>query len=544
MATVTFPVHIALLCLSDVQGDAYLKLDELIEEAAAREADRPFLLHGEETETYGELLARVNGLCSTLKDLGLRRGSRVAVILPNIPETLYTWFALARLGGVMVPLNPALVPSEVEPLLRSLEVEGLVGAADSVAAYGERLSLRARLVVGEGDVDGATRFTAPPQTASPSIPWNVSAADPLTILQSSGTTGQPKLAVMTHTSYVLPAQEFVRWMDAAPGDRFLGCLPLFHMAGQAFAASAVAAGASMALVSRFSTHHFWEQVRNHGITMARHLGEMLALLCRLPEHPDDHSHSLRAVYGGGARPDVAEEFERRFGVPVVEGYGLTETNTVLRNELRQRQRGSIGRPLPYGEVRIADEQGNALPPRQIGEIQVRRNPVMTPGYLGPDELTAASTVGDWFRTGDLGYRDEQGYFYFAGRQKDLIRRRGENIYPGSIEKVLDQHPAVEASAVVGVPDEVGGEEVKAYLVCRSGSRLEPEDLVAWCRPWLAEFEIPRYFEICTELPRTATNKINKGALRLAGTASGLCYDRRAESGAPFALPASAAASPV
>jgi crotonobetaine/carnitine-CoA ligase len=413
-----------------------------------------------------------------------------------------------------------------------------------VATYGERLDLRARLVVGEGDVEGAVPFTAPLQAAPPSLPWKVLPTDPLTILQSSGTTGQPKLAAMTHTSYVLPAQEFVRWMDAAPEDRFLGCLPLFHMAGQAFAASAVAAGASLALVSRFSAHHFWEQVRAQRITLARHLGEMLALLCRLPEHPDDHRHSLRAVYGGGARPDVAEEFEHRFGVPVVEGYGLTETNTVLRNELRQRRRGSIGRPLPYGEVRIADEQGNALPPRQIGEIQVRRNPVMTPGYLGPPELTAASIVGDWFRTGDLGYQDEQGYFYFAGRQKDLIRRRGENIYPGSIEKVLDRHPAVEASAVIGVPDEVGGEEMKAYLVCRPGSCLEPEDLVAWCRPWLADFEIPRYIEICTELPRTATNKINKSVLRLVGLANGPCYDRRASSGAPFDMPTSAVASPM
>jgi acyl-CoA synthetase (AMP-forming)/AMP-acid ligase II len=521
-----------------------LRLDELLEDAATRQADRPFLLRGEETETYGELLARVNGLCQTLSELGLRRGSRVAVILPNIPETLYTWFALARLGGVMVPLNPALVPSEVEPLLRSLGVEGLVGEADSVAAYGERLGLRARLVVGGGDVEGATRFTALPQPAPPSLPWRVSPADPLTILQSSGTTGQPKSAALTHTSYVLPAQEFVHWMEAVPGDRFLGCLPLFHMAGQAFAVSAVAAGASLALVSRFSAHHFWEQVRGHGITVTRHLGEMLALLCRLPEHPNDHRHSLRAVYGGGARPDVAEEFERRFGVPVVEGYGLTETNTVLRNELRRRRRGSIGRPLPYGEVRIADEQGNALPPRQIGEIQVRRNPVMTPGYLGPAELTVAACVGDWFRTGDLGYQDEQGYFYFAGRQKDIIRRRGENISPGSIEKVLDRHPAVEASAVVGVPDEVGGEEVKAYLVCRSGACLEPKDLVAWCRPWLADFEIPRYFEICTELPRTATNKINKGALRRTGTTSGLCYDRKTDGGAPFAMPTSAAASTI
>ncbi|HYU30923.1 MAG TPA: AMP-binding protein [Thermoanaerobaculia bacterium] len=511
-----------------------MRLDEILEEAANRQADSPFLLAGGEPVTYGEALARSNGLCWLLSELGVRHGSRVAVILPNSPEMVYTWFALARLGAVMVPINPALVQPEVEPVLRNLGVMGLIADAKTVALYSQCLDLRVRLVAGAGEVEveDAVRFAAPPRPSAPSLPWKVSPEDVVTILQSSGTTGQPKCAALSHLSYVLPAREFVRWMEAVPGDRFLGCLPLFHMAGQAFAASAVAAGASLALVGRFSAHHFWEQVRAQGITVVRHLGEMLALLCRQPEQPDDLLHPLRAVYGGGARPDVIEEFERRFGVPVVEGYGLTETNTVLRNELSERRRGSIGRPLAYAEVRVADEQGVALPPRQIGEIQVWRDPVMMPGYVGPAELNAAASVAGWFRTGDLGYHDEEGYFYFAGRQKDLIRRRGENIYPGSIEKVLDRHPAVDASAVVGVPDDLGGEEVKAYLVCRPGTDLAAEELVAWCRPWLADFEIPRYFEICAELPRTATNKINKSQLRLAGTAGGPCYDRKSEADEP------------
>lgn len=508
------------------KGAYGLNLGDLLEEAANRGPESPFLLTGEEVVTYAEALRRTNGLAWLLSDLGVRHGSRVAVVLPNVAETVYTWFALARLGAVMVPINPALVPPEVEPLLRNLDVAGIVGDAKAVAAYGERLHLPVRIVVGEAQVEGATPFAASPQPAPPIPSKRVSPQDLLTILQSSGTTGQPKSAALTHASYVLPAREFVRWMEAVPSDRFLGCLPLFHMAGEAFAASAVAAGASLALVSHFSAHHFWEQVRTHNITLVRHLGEMLTLLCRLPEHPDDLRHTLRACYGGGARADVAQAFERRFGVPVVEGYGLTETNTVLRNELRQRRHGSIGRPLPYCEVRIAGPEGGTLGPAEVGEIQVRRNGVMMSGYVGPAELTAASFVGDWFRTGDLGYRDENDYFHFVGRQKDLIRRRGENIYPGAIEKVLDSHPAVAASAVVGVPDEVGGEEVKAYLVCRPGARLLAQELVAYCRSWLADFETPRYFEICAELPRTATNKINKSELRLVGTTGGLCYDRK------------------
>ncbi len=502
-----------------------MRLDELLEEAAIRWADSQFLSIGEEAVTYSEMVERINGLCWLLSEFGLGHGSRVAVILPNIPETIYAWFALARLGAVMVPINPALVPPEVEPLLRSLDVTGMIGDAKTISTYGECLDLRARVVVGQGEVAGAIRFAAPPRPTAPVLPRRGSPEDLLTILQSSGTTGQTKSAGLTHLSYVRPALEFVRWMEVVPSDRFLGCLPLFHMAGQAFAASAVAGGASLVLVSSFRAHRFWEQVRTHGITVVRHLGEMLAVLCRQPAQPDDLHHPLRALYGGGARPDVIEEFERRFGISVVEGYGLTETNTVLRNELRQRRPGSVGRPLPYAEVRIADEQGIALSPRQFGEIQVRHDPAMMPGYVGPADLNAVSYIDGWFRTGDLGYQDEQGYFYFTGRQKDIIRRRGENIHPCSIETVLDRHPAVATSAVVGVPDEFGGEEVKAYLICRPDASLGVEDLVSWCRSWLADFEIPRYFEICADLPRTATNKINKSQLRLACTAGGLCFER-------------------
>jgi acyl-CoA synthetase (AMP-forming)/AMP-acid ligase II len=513
-------------------------LNELLDEATARGEDRPFLLSEEGVVTYGEARERIHGLAWLFADLGLRHGSRVAVVLPNVPETIYTWFALARLGAVMVPINPALVAAEVEPLLHDLGVEGIVGPAKTVATYLDRLGLRAGVVVGGGEMDAvdaadaadvAVRFAAPPRPAPPVPDRPVSAADELTILQSSGTTGRPKSALLTHASYVVPAREFGRWMEITSDDRFLGCLPLFHMAGQAFAASAVAAGAALALVGRFSAHHFWEQVRTHEITLVRHLGEMLALLCRQPAQEDDRRHSLRAVYGGGARVDVAEAFERRFGVAVVEGYGLTETNTVLRNELRRRRPGALGLPLPYSEVRIAGEQGNALPPFEIGEIQVRRNPVMTTGYVGEAGRNEASFRDGWFRTGDLGYHDADGYFYFTGRHKDLIRRRGENIFPGGIEKVLDQHPAVVVSAVVGVPDEVGGEEVKAFLICRPEIVRVPEDFVAWCRPWLAEFEIPRYFEVCNDLPRTATNKINKSELRRLGSAGGCCFDRRAGS---------------
>jgi amino acid adenylation domain-containing protein len=505
-------------------------LIDLLETAAERWGDRPLLLGDAGALSYGDFLAGVNGLAAHLAASGVAASGRVAVILPNGPEILYAWFALGRLGAVMVPIDPALHPAEVEPLLRAVGVDGMIADAESLRRYAPPLDLPVRVLAGEGEVPGAVSFATPPLARAPGR--RAGAHDLSTLLRTSGTTGPPKGAALTHASYVLSAREFVSWMEVEPGDRCLACLPLFHLAGQAFAAGVIAGGASLALVRRFSAGEFWGQVRRHRITLARHLGEMLAALCRLPETAEDRRHTLRAVYGGGARAEVAERFERRFGVAVVEGYGLTETNTVLRNELGARRHGSIGRPLPYAEVRIADGEGRALPcstdgARHVGEIQVRRNPVMMTGYFAEPELTASCFAGDWFRTGDLGYRDADGYFYFVSRQKEIIRRRGENIAPLAIEMVLDRHPAVLHSAVVGVPDSLGGEEVKAYVVCRPGPLAGVEELTQWCRGGLAEFEVPRYFDFCLGLPRTATNKINKSELRARPPAAIAAFDRHA-----------------
>jgi acyl-CoA synthetase (AMP-forming)/AMP-acid ligase II len=497
---------------------------DLLETAAALWPDRPLLLEETGEVTYRELLARVNGLAGLLADHGVRHGDRIAAVLPNGPELLTLWLALTRLGGVLVPLNPALRLPEVEPLLRGAAVSGAVSDATTLASYAAHLDLRLKMTVGEEELAGAVPFAAPPVAASP---FRAAAGSDLaTILYTSGTTGTAKGAALTQASYVWPAQEFVRWMDIVPEDRFLVCLPLFHMAGQAFAISAIAGGASLALVRKFSGHEFWPQVRRHGITVVRHLGEMLAVLLHQPESEDDRRHTLRAAYGGGARAELVEKFEARFGTIVVEGYGLTETNTVLRNEIGARRRGSIGRPPPYCEVRIA-APASASTDQAVGEIQIRRNPVMMTGYVGGEpELAQACFEDGWFRTGDLGYCDADGYFYFVGREKDIIRRRGENIVPVHVEETLNRFPAVAHSAVVGVPDEVGGEEVKAYLVCRPGLAIDFEELIHWCREWLAEYQIPRFFEVCAELPGTSTHKINKGKLRKAGSAGGFCFDRK------------------
>jgi crotonobetaine/carnitine-CoA ligase len=488
-------------------------------DAAARWGDRPFIINNDTIVPYRVFQLRVEALADVLAQRGIGVGDCAAVLLPNCAEILYLWFALAYLGAVMAAINPALTDAQIAPWLRKLGTRAVVGDGGRVRSLAASAGVVPIAAACSADL---APLLAPRVGRRPAPPAAIDAAAPAAVLLTSGTTGGPKLAVLSHCSYVLPAREFGSWMEVTAEDRFLACLPLFHMAGQAFAISAVAAGASLAVVPQFSAQRFWGQVRGCRATVARHLGEMLAALCREPASGCDREHTLRAVYGGGARSEVAEEFERRFGVPVVEGYGLTETNTVLRNELGCRRRGSIGRQLPYCEVRIAGPCGESLASSgaaapAVGEIQVRRNPVMMSGYCEAPDIAAGAYHGDWFRTGDLGWCDADGWFYFVSRDKDVIRRRGENLVPAEIEKVLDRHPAVALSAVIGIADELGGEEAKAFVVLRHGCQASADELRAWCRSALADFETPRFFEFCADLPRTETNKIHKSKLRFAST---------------------------
>ncbi|PWK15636.1 AMP-binding protein [Tumebacillus permanentifrigoris] len=506
-----------------------MTLGELLEAAVLKAGDRPFLVQiGQANTVSYELFNRqVNGLAHGLRALGVLGGESVGVVLPNGPELLYLLFAMAKLGGVLVPLNPALTVQERDELLTHAEVVVLIGDMEVLDAHQNLPRLRAQVTVGERR-SGAVPFESllVPSEFTPDL--EVAASDPVALLYTSGTTGRPKGCLLSHDSYVIPAHEFVRWIEVTPEDRFMGCLPLFHMAGQSFAASAVAGGASIALVSKFSGSRFWEQVHQSGATVFRHLGEMLALLVQSPQHPLERSHKLRAVYGGGARAELLDAFQKRFGVRVVEGYGLSETNTVLANSIALSKEGSIGKAAAYHEVRIADDGGHEVAVGSVGEIQVRKNRVMMREYFKAPEVTERAFCEGWYLTGDLGYCDEEGYYYFVSRKKDIIRRRGENIAPAGIEDVLNRHEQVGLSAVIGVPDRFGGEDIKAFVMPTEGSELSVDSLLTWCRMHLAAFKVPRYWEICENLPRTATNKVNKGMLRAQRTLGGVEHEVQLE----------------
>ncbi|MCP2241871.1 class I adenylate-forming enzyme family protein [Lentzea aerocolonigenes] len=462
-----------------------MTLGELFDEAVARFGDRPVLLGPD--MSYVDYAARVNGCAQALRDLGMGRGDAVAAVLPNSPLLLTLWLAVAKLGAVFVPLNPALRDAELEPLLAHSEAV---------------LVVTDRPLPWRSTKPGQLDVTAP---TAPAV--QVDPGDPVTLLYTSGTTGAPKGCVLSHTSYTAPAPAFVLRLGLVPEDRLLACLPLFHMAGQSFAVSALQAGASIGVVPKFSASGFWDQVARFDATVFRHLGEMLTLVLRSPVEPAEHN--LRLVYGGGARPDVAREFTERFGTAVVEGYGMSETNTVLCGDPYDPRPGSMGTPLPPAEVRVDAPAG------EIGEIQVR-GPGLMKGYHRDPARTRTVFTESWLRTGDLGWMDDDAHVYFAARRTDVIRRRGEHVDPAEVEEALAEHPAVLLGAVVGVPGEMSDEDVAAFVVPLPGARLDAADVRTWCRTRLASFKVPNHVHVVDRLPMTPTSKINRSLLRAAG----------------------------
>jgi crotonobetaine/carnitine-CoA ligase len=325
-----------------------------------------------------------------------------------------------------------------------------------------------------------------------------------------------------HRNYVLTGEGFRTWLDLGEDDRLMTPLPLFHINAQAYSTmGAIASGATLVLLERFSASRFWADARRYGATQANVIGSMLALLAKAPPAPEDRAHRLRLVYGAPVPRDLFEPFERRFGVTLLEGYGLSECTFGTILPLRGvRKAGSMGLPrgLPSREIRnemrVIAPDGRECGPGEAGEILIR-NPVVMAGYHADPVATAQALRDGWLWTGDWGYRDADGYFYFVDRRKDVIRRRGENVSSGEVEAVLDAHPGVLESAVVGVPSALSEDDVVAVVVPRPGTAPAEEELIRWCATHLARFKVPSRVILAESLPKTPTAKVQKDRLRAA-----------------------------
>ena len=511
----------------------------LIAARARTHAGKPALVVDSTELTYGELDRAVSKVARGLLAVGAVRGDSVGILLPNRAEYLLTWFGAARAGLVEVPVNTAYKGQFLDHALRSTDVRILVtetALLDLVADLPERPGVLTTVVLLD---DVAPRRTLP---GVRTLTWRellaagdparelpqVGPGDPVAIMLTSGTTGRSKGVVYPNRMQVVAARECATQLGTTPDEQLYTCLPLFHGAAQVnITLHGLYAGATVVLGQRFSASRFWDEIRAHQVTQFNALGSILPALLAQPPSERDRDHQVKRVFAAPAPPQVLDPFEERFGVHIVEGYGLTEIKNVLYNPLEDRKVGSIGLPTESSIVEVHDESGRRAGPGQAGEIVYRpREPhIMFSGYRGEPEATLATMKDLWWHTGDLGYTDEDGYFYFIDRKKDALRRRGENISSHEVESILLAYPGVVAAAAVATPSELGEDEVLAVLQLESGRHVDFTDLFAHCDRSMPHFMVPRYYRAVDQLPVTPTGKVRKGDLR--GQGLGEAWDAHA-----------------
>nr|HID59435.1 ATP-dependent acyl-CoA ligase [Desulfobacterales bacterium] len=502
-----------------------MNIRNFIQEKARRNRDKVYLYFGDLRISYEDFNKNIDSLAWGLVRAGIQKGDRVCLMLPNSPEFLYSWFALSKIGGIMVPVNFAFKKHELKYILNHSGAKAIIidGTKAELVEDVREECTALRLVISHRRTAMNTILfeELKENAASGSPPVPIGDEDVAAIIYTSGTTGPPKGVVHVHRSYVLSGQAFLRRVPVGPNDRLLTSLPLFHVNAQFYSTmGSLAADASLILIEKFSSSRFWDQVRRYKATQFSLISVMVRMLLNRPQSSEDRNHAVEWVNTGGAPKDLIEEFEDRFGVKVIEGYGLTECPLVCQNPYDGvRKPGSIGLPTKYpdpnttfAEMKIVDQEGNELREGEIGEIIVK-SPIMMKGYFRDPKKTAETIRDGWVYTGDYGFKDEDGYFYFFERKKEIIRRRGENISPVEVETVINRHPKVLESAVIPVPSDLGEDEVKAIVVVREGEDISEEEVIEWCKKELAYFKVPSVVEFRDDIPKTETGKIARSVLR-------------------------------
>ena len=482
----------------------------LVQTARAR-ADSVAIRVGSADTTYGELdreSARVAGM---LAERGIQPGDPIGLMLPNVAEFASIYYGVLRAGGVVVPMNPLLKAREVAYYL------GDSGARFMFAWHGFAAEARSGAERADSEVivvDPATFAELSAAAKADDRVIDRDADDLAVILYTSGTTGSPKGAELTHANLIRNAEVLCTdLLRLSPDDVIFGGLPLFHAFGQTCALNAaVASGASVTLLPRFTPDHALHILAEHRVSVFEGVPTMYVALLSHPERAAFDVSALRVcVSGGAALPvEVLRGFEEAFGCQVLEGYGLSETSPVasFNHPDRERKPGSIGTPIRGVEMRVVDSDGADVPQGEIGEIVIRGHNVMRGYWRKPDE-TAKAIPDGWFRTGDLGRVDKDGYFEIVDRKKDMIIRGGYNVYPREIEEVLYEHPAVSEAAVIGLPHASLGEEVGAAVVVKPGADTTAEELREHVKAQVAAYKYPRAVWLVDALPKGPTGKILK-----------------------------------
>jgi crotonobetaine/carnitine-CoA ligase len=515
--------------------DEPLTLSEILERRASATPDARFVTVGPRSLSFAAMAGRAEAAAAALAHVGIRRGDKVALMLPNCVEFLELWFGTAVLGAVLVPVNTGLRGEGLRHVIEHSEARLLVADGPLVEHCEEALREVAAvpLRVARGPAPGwedlgdwldGSYAPAGRQALAP--------GDLASILYTSGTTGRSKGVMNCHNAYAVAANEFCRaFVQARRDDVLYTSLPLFHVNAQMLSTvGALVSGLPLVLAERFSASGFIADLRRHGATVFNYIGAMLGMIYKQPARSDDKLNPARLAIGGAAPAEIWPAFEQRFGLSILEIYGLTETATFCAgNPPGDLRVGTIGRAVSWADVRIEREDGTEAPDGEPGEIVIRsrRPDILFQGYYKNVEATDGAMRGGWFHSGDRGRRDPGGHLVFLDRLKDVIRRRGENVSSYEVERILNCHPAVAESAVIGVPSDIGEEDVMAVIVPRAGAQLQPEELIEHCATRMAAFMVPRYIRLVEQLPKTATERVQKFRLRHMAVPEGV-WDGQAD----------------
>ncbi len=501
-------------------------LATILTETAERHGDRPALKLDDAVVTYAQLDEGSARLAGLLKAEGIEPGDRVGIMLPNVPYFGVAYYGILRAGGVVVPMNVLLKAREVAYYLEDSGAKLLLAWHDfgDAANEGAEQAGAKAILVKPGEFEQLLADAEPEREL-----FESDGGDTAVLLYTSGTTGTPKGAELTHdnlrTNCEIAAKQLAQ---ATEEDVLLGALPLFHTFGQTCGLNgAVVVGACLTLIPRFEPGKALEIIERDKVTIFQGVPTMYHAMLGSDKRESADVSSLRAcMSGGSAMPvEVMREFEDAFGCEVMEGYGLSETSPVasFNQPGRERKPGSIGTPIEGVEFKLVDDEGNDVEGTgddAVGEIAIRGHNIMK-GYWGRDDATREVLDDDgWFRSGDMGKRDDDGYYFIVDRKKDMIIRGGYNVYPREIEEVLYEHPAVSEAAVVAVPDDSMGEEVGAAIVLKDGEEADADEIKGFVKERVANYKYPRKVWFLEELPKGPTGKILKREIEVPDKVTG------------------------
>jgi long-chain acyl-CoA synthetase len=492
---------------------------ELLERRAEAAPEKIFLFSEEDGRRYSyrEFDAAVNRAARMLATRGITKGDAVALLMPNSVEYIIGYFACFKLGALAGPVNSLLKSEEMAFVIADSEAKALLVNSEflpRVESIRQDLPNLRHVIEFEREAKATAEFS---QGDLPDA--IIDCDDEAIIIYTSGTTGKPKGCLLTHGNLVANARQIARWLQFTEADCLLTVMPLFHMnAVSVTTMTPLYAGASTVISPKFSASRFWQIVSDYGVTSFGSVATMLSML--LKTYPEGVPAGLKteqlrfAMCGSAPVPaEVLRKFEETFNCLVIEGYGLSESTcrSTFNPPDERRRPGSCGMSIG-NEMKVFDDDDREVANGELGEIVLRGENILK-GYYKNEEATKRAFRGGWFHTGDVGYRDKEGFFYIVDRKSDMIIRGGENIYPREIDEVLYKHSAVAAAATIGVPDQLYGEEVAAFIVLKEGAHeVSEEEIIAYCREHLADYKCPKSVRFVTDIPKGPTGKLLKREL--------------------------------